>query len=267
MSAIASSAAPESVLQVQVDRSIAVLTLNRPTQYNSLSAELLSALQRALDEISADESIQVVIIAANGKAFCAGHDLKEMRSREDRTFHQDLFDRCARMMLTINRMPQPVIAQVQGIATAAGCQLVAACDLAVAAESARFAVSGINLGLFCSSPAVPLSRNVNRKQAMKMLLTGDFIDAHTAREYGLVNDVVPHADLGRATRELAERIAAKSPLSIRLGKKMFYAQLVMDLEAACRFASERMTCNMDTDDAREGIDAFIEKRKPTWRGR
>jgi enoyl-CoA hydratase/carnithine racemase len=266
MSAIASSAASESVLQVQIERGIATLRLNRPQQYNSLSTELLSALQRALDEVAADETIQVVVIAANGKAFCAGHDLKEVRSREDREFHQDLFGQSSKIMLTINRMPQPVIAQVQGIATAAGCLLVAACDLAVAAESARFAVSGINLGLFCSSPAVPLSRNVNRKQAMKMLLTGDFIDPHTAERYGLVNDVVPDADLARTTRELAENIAAKSPLSIRLGKKMFYAQLVMDLEAACRFACERMARNMDSDDAREGFDAFIEKRKPTWKG-
>lgn len=267
MSTIATTATPDSILQVQVEGSIATLTLNRPTQYNSLSAELLSALQRTLDEISADESIQVVVIAANGKAFCAGHDLKEMRSREDREFHQDLFDRCSKMMQTINRMPQAVIAQVQGIATAAGCQLVAACDLAVAAESARFAVSGINVGLFCSTPAVPLSRNVGRKQAMQMLLTGDFIDSHTAQRYGLVNAVVPDAELARATRTLAEKIAAKSSLSIRLGKTMFYRQLGMDLESAYRFASERMTCNMDSDDAREGIDAFIEKRQPTWKGR
>jgi enoyl-CoA hydratase/carnithine racemase len=267
MSAIATDTASESVLQVRIDRNIATLTLNRPAQYNALSAELLAALQRALDDVTADESIRVVIIAANGKAFSAGHDLKELRSHEDRKFHQDLFDQCGRMMLTINRMPQPVIAQVQGIATAAGCQLVAACDLAVVAESARFATSGINLGLFCSNPAIPLSRNVNRKRAMKMLLTGDFIDAHTAERYGLVNDVVPDADLERATRELAEKIVAKSGLSVGLGKKMFYRQLEMDLEAAYRFGSERMACNLDSDDAREGIDAFIEKRKPVWKSR
>lgn len=263
MSAIAKPAA-EPVLLSHVDDSIATLTLNRPAQYNSLSAELLVALQRALDEISADASIRVVIVAASGKAFCAGHDLKEMRAREDREFHRNLFDQCGRMMLTINRLPQPVIAQVQGIATAAGCQLVAACDLAVAAaEAARFAVSGINLGLFCSTPAVPLSRNVARKRAMQMLLTGDFIDASTAQAYGLVNEVVPDAELAHATRALAAKIAAKPPSSIRLGKKMFYEQLKMDLETAYRFASERMACNMDGDEARSGIDSFIGKRKPT----
>ena len=262
MSAIASSAAPDTVLQAQIEHGVATLTLNRPAQYNSLSAELLSALQRTLDEISSNKSIQVVIIAAVGKAFCAGHDLKELRSREDRQFHQSLFDQCGKMMVTINQMPQPVIAQVQGIATAAGCQLVAACDLAIAGESARFAVSGINLGLFCSTPSVPLSRNLSRKQAMQMLLTGDFIDAPTAKQYGLVNDVVADAELARATRDLAEKIAAKSSFSVRLGKKMFYQQLDMDLDAAYRFAGERMACNMDSDDARDGIDAFLGKRKP-----
>ncbi len=265
MSATAGTIAAESVLQVQVDRGVATLTLNRPGQYNALSAQLLAELQRTLDRVGADASVQVVIIAANGKAFCAGHDLKELRARQDRPYHQDIFGQSASIMLAINRLPQPVIAQVQGIATAAGCQLVAACDLAVAAESARFAVSGIDLGLFCSSPSVPLSRNVHRKQAMKMLLTGEFIDAQTAKQHGLVNDVVADANLARATRELAEKIATKSSFSIRLGKKMFYEQLGMDLESAYRFAAERMACNMDSDDAREGIDAFIEKRKPTWK--
>lgn len=261
MSAITQPAA-ESVLQTRIEGPIATITLNRPAQYNSLSAELLSALQGTLDDIAADESVHVVIIAAKGKAFCAGHDLKEVRAREDRQYHEDVFGRSGKIMLTINRMPQPVIAQVQGIATAAGCQLVAACDLAIAAESARFAVSGINLGLFCSTPGVSLSRNVARKRAMKMLLTGDFIDAATARDYALVNDVVPDADLARATMELARKIAAKPPFSIRLGKKAFYEQLGMDLEGAYRFTSERMACNMDSDEARNGIDAFIHKRKP-----
>jgi len=262
MSVTVSKMSAEAVLQVHTDGTITTLTLNRPAQYNSLSAELLSALQNALDDIAADESIQVVIIAANGKAFCAGHDLREVRAREDRQYHQDVFGRSGKIMLTINRMPQPVIAQVQGIATAAGCQLVAACDLAIAAETARFAVSGINLGLFCSTPGVSLSRNVARKRAMNMLLTGDFIDAATAKEFALVNEVVPDADLARATMELARKIAAKSPFSIRLGKKAFYEQLGMDLESAYRFASERMACNMDSDEARKGIDAFIHKRKP-----
>jgi enoyl-CoA hydratase/carnithine racemase len=266
MSANADTLTPASVLLVHIDRGIAVLTLNRPAQYNALSQELLAALQGALDQVAADESVQVAIIAAGGKAFCAGHDLKELRAHADRQHHQEVFGQSARIMLTINRMPQPVIAQVQGIATAAGCQLVAACDLAVAAESARFAVSGINVGLFCSSPSVPLSRNVHRKQALKMLFTGDFIDAPTAMRYGLVNDVAPDADLARRTRALAEQIAAKSSFAVRLGKKMFYQQLGLDLESAYRFAAERMACNLEADDAREGIDAFIEKRPPVWKG-
>ena len=173
--------AQDPILLTGVNAGIATLTLNRPRQYNALSEDMLIALQEALDDIAGDDTIRVVVIAANGKAFCAGHDLKEMRSSEDRAFHQALFDRCGTMMQTINKLPQPVIAKVQGIATAAGCQLVAQCDLAVAAETARFAVSGINVGLFCSTPAVPLSRNMQRKQAMQMLLTGDFIDAETAR--------------------------------------------------------------------------------------
>ena len=252
---------------VECAGAIATLTLNRPAQYNALSGEVLGALQSALDSIAADAAVRVVIIAAGGKAFCAGHDLKEMRASEERSFHQDLFQQCGRMMLTIHNLPQPVIAQVDGIATAAGCQLVGACDLAVAAADARFAVSGINVGLFCSTPAVPLSRNMHTKQAMHMLLTGDFIDAETACRFGLVNAVVASDRLAAATRELAQKVADKSPLSIRLGKKMFYQQLAMDLPAAYAFAAERMACNMDSEDAREGIDAFIQKRKPVWRGR
>lgn len=266
------SAQPQAVPQeapvlVEHAGAIATLTLNRPSQYNALSQEVLVSLQAALDGIAADAAVRVVILAANGKAFCAGHDLKEMRSSTEREFHQELFQLCGRMMLTINSMPQPVIARVQGIATAAGCQLVAACDLAVVATEARFAVSGINVGLFCSTPAVPLSRNMQRKQAMQMLLTGDFIDAETACRYGLVNTVVPADQLAAATRELAEKIAAKAPESIRLGKKMFYEQLPMSLADAYAFAAERMACNMDSDDAREGIDAFIQKRKPVFTGR
>lgn len=246
---------------------ITTLTLNRPDRYNALSEELISALQAQLDAIGADESLRVVIIAANGKAFCPGHDLKEMRSSDDRRFHQALFDKCSRMMLTINRLRQPVIARVNGVATAAGCQLVANCDLAVAASDARFAVSGINLGLFCSTPAVPLSRNMHRKQALRMLLTGDFIDAATALQYGLVNEVVPGEELDSATLALAQKIAERSAHSIALGKEMFYRQLQMGLDEAYAFASERMACNMDSHDAREGIDAFFEKRRPEWKGR
>jgi enoyl-CoA hydratase/carnithine racemase len=245
---------------------ITTLTLNRPAQYNALSGEMLDELQRALDAIDQDDSVRVVVIAASGKAFCPGHDLKEMRASEEREFHQALFAKCSKMMLTINQLRQPVIARVNGIATAAGCQLVANCDLAVAAEDARFAVSGINVGLFCSTPAVPLSRNMGRKQALHMLLTGDFIAAQTALQFGLVNEVVPAAELEQATVRLAQKIIAKSAHAIALGKDMFYQQLPMDLSEAYAYAAERMTCNMDSHDAREGIDAFIEKRKPEWKG-
>ncbi len=266
MSATADSLNDQDILLRDDRDGIVTLTLNRPAQYNALSSDMLDALQVQLDDIDADRAQRVVIIAANGKAFCPGHDLKQMRSSEERDFHQALFDKCSRMMLTIHRLRQPVIAQVQGIATAAGCQLVANCDLAVAAEDARFAVSGINVGLFCSTPAVPLSRNMHRKQAMQMLLTGDFIDAPTARDYGLVNEVVPAAELAAATEALANKIMAKSAHAIALGKDMFYQQLRMDLPDAYAYASERMACNMDSHDAREGIDAFIEKRKPSWKG-
>jgi len=259
---------PQMPVLLRDDRDgIVTLTLNRPKQYNALSADLLSELQSALDAIAQDETIRVVVIAANGKAFCAGHDLKEMRSSDARAFHQALFDQCGRMMLSIHQLPQPVIAQVNGIATAAGCQLVANCDLAVAADDARFAVSGINVGLFCSTPAVPLSRNLLRKQAMQMLLTGDFISAEQAEQSGLVNEVVAATELESATRAIALKIAAKSALSIRLGKDMFYKQLPMTLADAYAYASERMACNMDSHDAREGIDAFFQKREPEWKGK
>jgi enoyl-CoA hydratase/carnithine racemase len=258
---------PEPVLLRSDDDGIVTLTLNRPAKYNALSEELLASLQHELDQIAGDETLKVVIIAARGKAFCAGHDLKEMRASEDRAVHRALFDRCGRMMVSINRLPQPVIAQVHGIATAAGCQLVANCDLAVAADDARFAVSGINFGLFCSTPSVPLSRNLPRKKAMQMLLTGDFISADEAKAHGLVNEVVPVADLESAARTMAEKIAAKSAHSIKLGKDMFYKQLPLDLADAYAYASERMACNMDSHDAREGIDAFIQKRKPEWKDR
>ena len=267
MGATADQVVDQSILLREDSDGITTLTLNRPQQYNALSGAMLTELQTALDDIGQDDSIRVVIIAANGKAFCPGHDLKEMRSSEEREFHQALFNQCSKMMLTINQLQQPVIARVNGIATAAGCQLVANCDLAVASEEARFAVSGINVGLFCSTPAVPLSRNMGRKQAMHMLLTGDFISAQTAQQYGLVNEVVPAAELEQATTALAQKIVAKSAHAIKLGKDMFYQQLPMDLSDAYAYAAERMTCNMDSHDAREGIDAFIEKRKPEWKGR
>jgi enoyl-CoA hydratase/carnithine racemase len=267
MNATADQVVDQSILLREDSEGITTLTLNRPRQYNALSGDMLTELQTALDDIGQDDSIRVVIIAANGKAFCPGHDLKQMRSSEEREFHQALFNQCSKMMLTINQLQQPVIARVNGIATAAGCQLVANCDLAVAAEEARFAVSGINVGLFCSTPAVPLSRNMGRKQAMHMLLTGDFITAQTAQQYGLVNEVVPANELEQATIALAQKVVAKSAHAIKLGKDMFYQQLPMDLSDAYAYAAERMTCNMDSHDAREGIDAFIEKRKPEWKGR
>ena len=267
MSAKPGEVISEPILLREGEDGIVTLTLNRPGQYNALSRALLSELQTALDEIGADTSIRVVIIAASGKAFCPGHELKEMRSSEDKAFHQALFDQCSKMMLTINALPQPVIAEVNGIATAAGCQLVASCDLAIASKEARFAVSGINLGLFCSTPAVPLSRNLPRKAAMQMLLTGDFISAMEAQANGLINEVVEAGELKQATWDLACKIATKSSHAIRLGKHMFYRQLAMDLSEAYAFAGEKITCNMDSEDAREGIDAFIEKRKPEWKGR
>lgn len=267
MSASAPQIIEEPVLLTSTEAGIATLTLNRPEQFNALSGELLSALQAAFEAIGKDQTIRVVVIAAQGRAFCAGHDLKEMRSSADRAFHQTLFDRCGTLMKTINRLPQPVLAKVQGLATAAGCQLVAQCDLAVASATARFAVSGINVGLFCSTPSVPLSRNMSRKQALQMLLTGDFIDAATAQRFGLVNEVAAPEALDETVAALAQKIAAKSALAIGLGKKMFYEQINMDLSAAYDFAAERMTCNMDSDDAREGITAFIEKRQPVWTGR
>ena len=259
--------AEDALVLRQDEAGVATLTLNRPKQYNALSRAMLGALLTALDAVATDPAIRVVVIAGNGPAFCAGHDLKEIRAQDERAFHQALFTQCGQVMLTINRLPQPVIARVQGIATAAGCQLVAACDLAVAAENARFATSGINVGLFCSTPGVALSRNLGRKQALELLLTGDFIDAPTALRWGLVNRVVPLEQLDSTTRQLADAIASKSPLAIRMGKALFYEQLELNLADAYACASETMACNLDSEDAREGIDAFIAKRKPQWKGR
>ena len=266
MSTAAAAQLPEEpILLREVDGPVATLTLNRPRQYNALSEGLLTELQSALDEIATDESIRILVIAASGKAFCAGHDLKEMRARPEEAYYQALFAQCSRMMLTISEIPQAVIARVQGIATAAGCQLVAACDLAIAAESARFATSGINFGLFCSTPAVALTRNVGRKQAFEMLMTGEFIDAPTAADYGLVNHVVPDDELDAAVKDLAGRITARAPVAVRIGKQLFYKQLETDARSAYAFAGEAMACNMMAEDTGEGIDAFIEKRPPKWR--
>lgn len=257
----------ETLLLRRDEDGIATLTLNRPKQYNALSEELLGALQETLDAIGADDGVRVVILAGEGKAFCAGHDLKEMRAHRDKEYQEALFARCSRMMMSLVRLRQPVIAKVHGIATAAGCQLVAACDLAIASDQARFATSGINVGLFCFTPGVALSRNVPRKVAMEMLLTGSFISAGRAAEIGLINRAVPHGDLDAETLEMASMISQKSPVAVRMGKEAFYRQLDLELSAAYQDAGEAMACNMMAEDAGEGIDAFIEKRAPTWRGR
>lgn len=251
----------ESLLLRDDQDGIVTLTLNRPAQFNALSTELLDALQAELDKVGADGTARVVVIAGAGKAFCAGHDLKQMRANHDKGYMQQLFRQCARFMTTITELPQPVIARVHGIATAAGCQLVASCDLAVAADVAKFAVSGINVGLFCSTPAVALSRNLGRKQAMEMLLTGDFIDALEAQRRGLVNRVVPADMLDAEVRRLADSIRAKSQSAIAMGKQLFYRQLEMGLAGAYQLAGETMACNMMCDDAAAGIDAFMNKKK------
>jgi enoyl-CoA hydratase/carnithine racemase len=267
MSANPEIAATEPILLRSDHEGITTLTLNRPAQFNSLSKAMLDELQRALDAIAADSAVRVVVIAGAGKAFCAGHDLKEMRANPSKEFIKALFEQCASMMLTLTRMPQPVIARVHGIATAAGCQLVSMCDLAVASDEARFATSGINVGLFCATPGVGLSRNVSRKHAMEMLLTGDFISAAAAREYGLVNHVVAADELDRRVFVLAHAIAGKPAVAIAAGKQMFYRQLELGFEQAYALAAETMACNMMMDDAGEGIDAFVGKRPPVWKGR
>lgn len=258
---------PEAPLLIRSNVSaVATLTLNRPQQFNGLSREMIAALHEALEKIAGDASVRVVVIAAAGKAFCAGHDLAEMRSDPSREFQARLFNECSAMMLLINRMPQPVIARVQGVAAAAGCQLVGACDLAVAADVARFAVSGVKLGLFCSTPAVALSRNMGRKQAFEMLATGDAIDAAEAQRRGLVNRVVPPDQLDAEVDRLAQALADKSPIALRIGKRLFYEQLENGLDAAMRLASEAMTTNMLTEDARHGFDCFMTKKTPVWKG-
>jgi len=246
---------------VRADRDGAVLrlTLNRAAKYNVLSAAMMAALRESLEVAAADRSIRGIVLAAEGRAFCAGHDLNEMGSEIGTEDMRALFGVCSQLMLTIRRLPQPVIARVQGVATAAGCQLVAMCDLAVASEDARFAVSGINLGLFCSTPAVALSRNVLQKPALEMLLTGDFIDAQTARERGLVNRVVAPAQLDAEVAALAAQIAAKSPEAIALGKRLFYEQLELSIEAAYERASDVMACNAVSKDARGGIARFTKR--------
>jgi enoyl-CoA hydratase/carnithine racemase len=245
---------------------IAWLTLNRPAARNALSLGLMQALDDALVAIGDDTAVKVVVLAGAGPAFCAGHDLRELRGSPTRETYEATFALCSRLMQRIVRLPKPVIARVHGVATAAGCQLVATADLAVAAETARFATPGVNIGLFCSTPMVALSRAVGRKAAMEMLLTGELVDAARARELGLVNRVVPEAELDAAVGALAAQIAGKSPLTLAIGKEAFYRQAEMDLTAAYAYASEVMTRNMLARDAAEGIDAFLQKRHPVWSG-
>ena len=253
------------VLRSQDARGVVTLTLNRPQAFNALSEAMLAQLQRELDAIGSDESVRVVVIAAEGKAFCAGHDLKEMRSDPSLEYYERLFAQCSEMMLTIQRLPVPVIARVQGIATAAGCQLVAMCDLAVASSTARFAVSGVNVGLFCSTPGVALSRNVLRKQAFEMLVTGEFISAQEAKARGLVNRVAEPEQLEADLEKLVAAIISKPRVAIAMGKEFFYRQAELGIAAAYDAASEVMACNMMDETALEGVQAFIEKRPPRWK--
>ena len=245
-------------------RGVVTLTLNRPDAFNALSEAMIEALQAALDRVAADSAARVVVIAAAGRAFCAGHDLKEMRAEPSQAYYERLFAQCGRMMMTIQKLPVPVVARVQGIATAAGCQLVAMCDLAVAARGTKFAVSGVNLGLFCSTPSVALSRNLPRKAAFEMLVTGDFIDADEARARGLVNRVAEPAELDAELERLLSRIVAKPRVALALGKQLFYRQLETGIEAAYDDAGRTMACNMMDSSALEGVQAFIEKRPPNW---
>ena len=254
----------DPVLTSAVEGPVATLTLNRPRQFNALSGDLLDALHRELDSLAADESVRVVVVTGAGRAFCSGHDLKEMRASDPGRI-EALFASCSAMMQKLTALPQPVIAAVNGIATAAGCQLVAQCDLAVASENARFAASGINLGLFCSTPAVPLSRNVARKRAAEMLFTGDFIEAPLALDWGLVNRVVPQERLMEATRELATNLASKPREALARGKALFYRQLEAGIAAAYDDASRTISANMADDIAREGVDAFLAKLPPRWK--
>jgi len=255
----------ELVLQTRDARGVVEITLNRPDTFNVLSSEVMSALQHSLDQLAQDTNVRVVVLSAQGKAFCAGHDLREMRASPSLAYYQTLFHQCSRMMMTLQRLPVPVIAKVNGIATAAGCQLVAMCDLAVASTASRFAVSGINLGLFCSTPSVALSRNLGRKAAFEMLMTGDFISAEQALDKGLVNAVVAPEQLDAEVHRYVDSILAKPRTAVAIGKKLFYEQLEQPLEAAYQNAEHAMACNMMDDAALEGVQAFIDKRAPSWK--
>ena len=253
------------VLRSQDARGVVTLTLNRPQTFNALSEEVIARLQREFDAIAKDESLRVVILAAKGKAFCAGHDLKEMRAKPSLDYYERLFSQCSGMMLAIQRLSLPVIARVQGVATAAGCQLVAMCDLAVAASTARFAVSGVNLGLFCSAPGVALSRNVLRKVAFEMLVTGEFISAEEAKVRGLINRVAEPEQLDAEVEKLVASIIAKPRVAVAMGKEFFYRQIELGVTPAYEAAAQTMACNMMDDAALEGVQAFIDKRPPRWK--
>jgi len=258
--------APTDLVLRTEQNGITVLTLNRPTSRNPLSRAMMKELQANLDEIKENSQTKAVIIAGNGEAFCAGHDLKEIRRNNRREIFDELLAQCSKLMTSIVRLPKPVIARVHGIATAAGCQLVASCDLAIASKNATFATPGVNIGLFCSTPMVAVSRAVGRKQTMEMLMTGEEISAGTAQEFGLINRVVSPSELNSVTFDLAKKIGSKSPLTVRIGKEAFYKQLEMDLDSAYRYTSEVMAENMMAADAQEGIDAFMQKRDPIWKG-
>ncbi len=253
------------VLRSQDERGVITLTLNRRHAFNALSETMLAELQREFEAIAEDESLRVVVLAAEGKAFCAGHDLKEMRANPSLDYYEGLFSQCSEMMLAIQRLPVPVIARVQGVATAAGCQLVAMCDLAVAASTARFAVSGVNLGLFCSAPGVALSRNLLRKAAFEMLVTGEFIGADEAKKRGLINRVVEPEQLDAEIEKLVAAIIAKPRVAVAIGKEFFYRQIELGIASAYEAASRTMACNMMDEAALEGVQAFIDKRPPRWK--
>lgn len=262
---VSAGGADEPMLKMSQDGGCLTMTMNRPAQFNALSEALIAEMTAAFRQVAADESVRVVVLAGAGKAFCAGHDLREMRARPSHDYYQQLFASCSKLMMAIQNMPQPVIARVHGIATAAGCQLVSMCDLAVAGEQARFAVSGVNLGLFCSTPAVGLSRNLSRKEAFEMLVTGEFIDARTARDKGLINRVATEDDLDTVVAALVDSICAKPAAAIAAGKGLFYKQLETGIEAAYQLAGQTMACNMMDESALEGVQAFLDKRKPDWK--
>ena len=252
------------VVHTTDERGVHTLLLNRPSAFNALSQEMMTGMQAALNAVAQDATARVVVIAAFGKAFCAGHNLKEMRAHPELAYYQKLFAQCTRMMLTIQNLGVPVIAKVQGLATAAGCQLVAQCDLAVASSNATFGVNGIDVGLFCATPSVPLSRNMGAKQAMEMLLTGGFISADEARQRGLINRAVPLESLDAEVESLVKAIVAKPREAVAMGKALFYKQRETNIEAAYQLAGQTMACNMAHPVAQEGVQAFIEKRKPSW---